>query len=342
MLQNPHHFLHVGLHLTCDTWLPCRYTRQNLPSTPSPPLTREKLAQHALKRRFSAIFRALGEFCHAQAGNKPSRANFFTHRTQPRGNCETAITTATADADQHETTITTATETLTQNTHFSPAKAMAVSVGAKPARAKATPVSRERFVMPAGYGGAWPGFETTRRATHQRPGAAGVEGAGGSGGHGRASRSTTPSEARVWRSRGRPGPTAPGTPAEPQATSSIANYGCTAGVKGARGPGCGARGRRQGLDGLRDDAPSHTPATQRRRRGGRTRARLRHPWAVAGPGRASRRRAERSSRRGRLAGGPPPTGTHSGPAHKQRKNAARHSKRGRHQPTPCASALTHP
>ena len=36
---------------------------------------------------------------------------------------------------------------------------------------------------------------------------------------------------------------------------------------------------------------------------------LRCPWAVAGPGRASRRGAERSSRRGRLAGGPPPTGT---------------------------------
>ena len=39
-----------------------------------------KLAQHALKRRFSAIFRALGEFSHAQADNKPSRANFFAHR----------------------------------------------------------------------------------------------------------------------------------------------------------------------------------------------------------------------------------------------------------------------
>ena len=39
-----------------------------------------------------------------------------------------------------------------------------------------------------GRGGAWPGFKTTRRATHQRPGAAGVEGAGGTGGHGRASR----------------------------------------------------------------------------------------------------------------------------------------------------------
>ena len=35
---------------------------------------------------------------------------------------------------------------------------------------------------------------------------------------------------------------------------------------------------------------------------------------VAGPGRASSRRAERSSRRGRLAGGPPPTGTPSSPA----------------------------
>ena len=44
------------------------------------------------------------------------------------------------------------------------------------------------------------------------------------------------------------------------------------------------------------------------------RARRRHPWAVAGPGRASRRRAERSSQRGRLAGGPPPTGTQSSPA----------------------------
>ena len=83
-------------------------------------------------------------------------------------------------------------------------------------------------------GGAWPGFETTRRAklaartargraaTHrhtQRPDTTGVEDAGGTGGHGRASRSTTPSrQARVWRSRGRPGPTAPGTPMGPQAT----------------------------------------------------------------------------------------------------------------------------
>ncbi len=47
------------------------------------------------------------------------------------------------------------------------------------------------------------------------------------------------------------------------------------------------------------------------------RAWLRRPWAAAGPGRASRRRAERSSRRGRLAGGPPPTGAPSSPAPQQ-------------------------
>ena len=44
-----------------------------------------------------------------------------------------------------------------------------------------------------GRGEAWPGFKTTRPATHSDTSAAGVEGAGGSGGPGRASRSTTPS-----------------------------------------------------------------------------------------------------------------------------------------------------
>ena len=84
---------------------------------------------------------------------------------------------------------------------------MSVSSEARPARAKATPVSRERFTMPAGYGGAW----------------------------------------------------------------------------------------------------------------------LRRPWAVAGPGRASRRRAERSSRRGRRAGGPPPTGTPSSPAQRVRPDGAQNT-----------------
>ena len=97
------------------------------------------------------------------------------------------------------------------------------------------------------------------QATHQQPSATGVEGAGGTGGPGCGARgrwrglaglqSNVPShtsatrrrrcggcrrvrraragfeidhsepQARVWRSRGRPGPTAPGTPAEPHATT---------------------------------------------------------------------------------------------------------------------------
>ena len=132
---------------------------------------------------------------------------------------------------------------------------MSVSVGAEPARAKATPVSgpraherakatavsRERFVMPAGYGGAWPVFNPTRRTTHQRPGTAGMEGAGG--------------HKRAW---------------------------------------------------------------------------LRRPWAAAGPGRASRRRAERSSQRGRRAGGQATRRPEICRGHKQtsRKAAAhRHTQR---------------
>ena len=72
--------------------------------------------------------------------------------------------------------------------------------------------------------------------------------------------------------------------------------------------------QRRPIGGRREAWPGHS---QRRPIGGRREACgawLRCPWAVAGPGRASRRRAERSSRRGRLAGGPPPTGTQSSPA----------------------------
>ena len=79
------------------------------------------------------------------------------------------------------------------------------------------PESTESLVVvPVGGGGAWPGFKTTRRATHQRPGPAGVEGAGG--------------------------------------------------------PGCGARGRWRGLAGLRDDAPSEARGADGSRAGRRPRA----------------------------------------------------------------------
>ena len=161
------------------------------------------------------------------------------------------------------------------------------------------------------------GNDAPIRIIHHNP--TGVEGAGGSGGPGRASRRGA-ERSEVAQPRGRPGPPAPGTPA---------------------GPSCASCGRRQGLARQRDDAPNHTsttcptgmegtggtgghgqpdpkapgtlaappvtPHTRRRRCGGHRRVRmdrLRCPWAAAGPGRATSRRAERSSRRGRRVGGP--------------------------------------
>ena len=71
-------------------------------------------------------------------------------------------------------------------------------------------------------------------------------------------------------------------------------WGSRRSAEGIGGPGYGTRGRRRGLAGLRDDAPSRTSATRHHWCGGHRRFRrawLRHPWAVAGPGQASRRRA---------------------------------------------------
>ena len=66
--------------------------------------------------------------------------------------------------------------------------------------------SENQAAVPVGGGEAWPGFEATRRATHEQRSAAGVEGAGGTGGpgcgaHGRRRglaglRADAPSEAR--------------------------------------------------------------------------------------------------------------------------------------------------
>ena len=78
----------------------------------------------------------------------------------------------------------------------------------------------------------------------------------------------------------------------------ISTPGAT-GVKGAGGICRGAGGRWQGLAGLRGDAQAHvsTPgATGVEGAGGHKRAWLRCPWAAAGPGRASRRRAEPKAR----------------------------------------------
>ena len=168
---------------------------------------------------------------------------------------------------------------------------MAVSVGAKPARAKATPVSRERFVMPAGYGGAWPDNEPTRRTTHsnQAP--------------------------LVWRA-----------PEGPEGTGGLRDRPLRAAGSRAAGPSGARNTSGAASNKLNREFRLHRRCEGRRRvqraqeglaaapvGGGRAWPRCR--WVAAGPGRASR--STTPSRRlacGDLAGGPPPTGTHSGPA----------------------------
>ena len=141
------------------------------------------------------------------------------------------------------------------------------------------------------------------------------------------------------------------------------------GVKGAGatgGPGCGARGRRHGLGGLRDNGPSNTSVTRPHRCEGQRRAwRARAAVPVSGggawpdvetihragaagvkgaggtggPGRGAggRRQGQGGPRDrplravrlacGDLAGGPPPTSTHSGQAHRQTIRRPEHQRR---------------
>ena len=89
-------------------------------------------------------------------------------------------------------------------------------------------------------------------------------------------------------------------------------------------PGCGASGRRQGQAGLQGNAPATHQYTRRRRCGGRQRDLPRCRWAMAGPGRASRRRAEPKARSadGSRAGRRPPAHTAAGPAGTRNTNGA--------------------
>ncbi len=130
----------------------------------------------------------------------------------------------------------------------------------------------------------------------------------------------------------------------PRATSTIKNPDSTASVEdtgGSRESSCGARGQRQSLADHRDDLPTnfdyHSPTgvegaggsgghgrasrstTPSEARVWRSRGRP-GPKAPATPAapQATTSSAERSSRRGRLAGGPPPTAQPGPTAHQRR------------------------
>ena len=128
-----------------NTGLPATYPRKSSPSKP-------KNANFGVFSARWANFFALAPTIGAR------RANFFAHKTQPRGDDETNNTTAATDAGHRETAITTAhpstataetdntsaTEIRTKNTHLSPAKATPVSTPHGNERAKVPPVSDNR------------------------------------------------------------------------------------------------------------------------------------------------------------------------------------------------------
>ena len=105
------------------------------------------------------------------------RATNIAHSTQKQGDIETNNTTAHPQHGAAETDDTSAPEKRTTIAHFSPAKAMAVSiprrnkrakamavsVEAQPARAKATGVSHHRDAWPTG-----PDCDTRGRRRHHR------------------------------------------------------------------------------------------------------------------------------------------------------------------------------
>ena len=119
---------------------------------------------------------------------RTSKATNIAHRTQKHGDVETYDTTVHPQQGTAETGITSAPENCTKNAHFSPAKAMTVSIPHKRKRAKAIAVSDHRAISPAaptrGTRGRWRGLAGQRAEPQpyiSTPGPTGAEGAGGTG-----------------------------------------------------------------------------------------------------------------------------------------------------------------
>ena len=208
------------------------------------------------------------------------RATNFAHRTQKHGDIETNDTTARPQQGTAETDVTSAPKNCTKNAHFSPAKAvavsiprrhkrakaMAVSIEAQPARAKATGVSHHRATSPAA-----PRRDTHGRRRHRRPQISHAI---------RLEEVSTMSENVAI-------PTLLIHDSKESRGNCMRNWGSSAmmwilinttrptgveGTGGTAGPGCGARGRWRGLAGLRDNASSRPHRCEGRRRVRRARA----------------------------------------------------------------------
>ena len=153
--------------------------------------------------------------------------------------------------------------------------------------------------VPMGGGRAWPGFEGKLHHTQRHK------------------RRQCGGRRRVRRARLR----CPWAAAGPgRASLSDTSTAGAEGAGGSGGPGRASRSttpsRRLACGDLAGGRARRRPEHQRRHKQQRAAPMAPSPDGprAAGPGWASRRRAERSSQRGRLAGGPPPTGTPSSPA----------------------------
>ena len=93
-----------------------------------------------------------GELFRILARTRPRRVTNIAHEVRQHGDIETNNTTAHPQQWTAETDNTSAPENCTKNAHFSPAKAMAVSIPHRHQRAKAIGVSDNQATWPTGPG----------------------------------------------------------------------------------------------------------------------------------------------------------------------------------------------
>ena len=177
-------------------------------------------------------------------------ANFFAHRTQKHGDVETNNTTAHPQQGTTETRITSAPEKHTKNTHFSPAKAMAVSDNRATWSAEPNHSARERRRhhrqpnLARNLSRSF--FETPQKRCNSNATNSTFELVEGE------LRAKLLVGNRSWDSGQRIEPTHEARASTPGPT----------GVEGAGETCRGTGGWRRGLAGLRADAPSRTSATK--------------------------------------------------------------------------------
>ena len=160
MLQNPHRSQPEVHHAASKTG--------------AVPVGTKKLAQQAQKRRILGVLSVQGELFRAHTHHQATQGELFAHKAQQHGDIETTNTTAHPQQGSLETCITSAPEKCTKNTHFTPAKAMAVSDNrlAGLQGQAAVPAGSGRTQMRYPWAVAGPGRASRRRTEqhqHTRP-----------------------------------------------------------------------------------------------------------------------------------------------------------------------------